>query len=360
MILGVNLAMNRPRLATLEARELMAHLGRSVTAIEIGNEPDLYRRFTTYRLPYGTRAHVRDKSYDPARFSTEFRQTGSLLPGVPLAGPAFANRQWMAGLSRFLKVQRRLAVVTFHRYPMDCFARPGQPSYASIANLLSDTSSRGLADGVEHYVSIAHAQHLPFRLDELNSVSCGGKQGVSDTFASGLWLLDTLFEMVRVGVDGVNVHTLPHAAYEPFAFTLTDGFWQAAIHPSYYGMLMFTQAAPPGSRLVSTINRVGSELKVWSTIGRDGRVRYVLINKGARQERMSLRISGSSSTATVERLIAPGPTATSGVTLGGQSFEEPTSTGALAGPSSVSTIPRTGSGGFVVSLPAYSATLVTS
>ena len=41
----------------------------------------------------------------------------------------------------------------------------------------------------------------------MNSVTCHGKTGVSDTFASALWILNTLFEMVHAGVDAVNIHT---------------------------------------------------------------------------------------------------------------------------------------------------------
>ena len=80
----------------------------------------------------------------------------------------------------------------------------------------------------------------------MNSASCSGKQGVSDTFASALWVLDTLFNLAAVGVDGVNVHSLPGAAYELFTFQHTSSGWQAFVHPEYYGMLMFAQAFPPG------------------------------------------------------------------------------------------------------------------
>ena len=69
---------------------------------------------------------------------------------------------------------------------------------------------------------LAHARGLQFRLDEINSAAlrrCLGRTGVSDTFASALWMLDTLFNMASVGVDGVNFHSLPGADYELFTFT---------------------------------------------------------------------------------------------------------------------------------------------
>ncbi len=47
----------------------------------------------------------------------------------------------------------------------------------------------------------------------MNSVTGGGAKGVSNTFASALWALDTLFELAQAGVSGVNVHTFPSAQY---------------------------------------------------------------------------------------------------------------------------------------------------
>lgn len=75
---------------------------------------------------------------------------------------------------------------------------------------------------------------------------------MSDTFASALWVLDTLFNMARVGVDGVNIHTFRKAVYQPFSFTHSRGGWRAHVEPMYYGMLMFARAAPTGSRLLPT------------------------------------------------------------------------------------------------------------
>ena len=64
-------------------------------------------------------------------------------------------------------------------------------------------------------------------------------------------MLDTLFNLASVGVDGVNVHSLPGAAYELFTFSRrTSTGWQAFVHPDYYGMLMFAQAFPAGAQLL--------------------------------------------------------------------------------------------------------------
>ena len=52
----------------------------------------------------------------------------------------------------------------------------------------------------------------------MNSVTCAGRSGVSDAFASALWALNALFEAGADGIDGVNIHTFPGTANELFSF----------------------------------------------------------------------------------------------------------------------------------------------
>jgi hypothetical protein len=199
------------------------------------------------------------------------------------------------------------------------------------------------------------------RTDELNTVSCGADAPVSNTFASALWALDALFQMARVGVDGVNMHTFPGAGYELFSFTRSGGRWRGSVAPEYYGLLMFGRAAPAGSRLlsVSVTGAPAGELKVWATLAPDGRVRVVLINKLlSRSRNVTIRIPGASGAASVSLLQAPSIGATRGVTLGGQSFGRTTDTGKLGGRITADSAHPNG-GMYAVSLPAGSAALVT-
>jgi hypothetical protein len=71
-----------------------------------------------------------------------------------------------------------------------------------------------------------------------------------------------------------------------------------------------------------------------------------------------LRIAGASAPAEVEQLRAPSISATSGVTLGGQTFGAETATGVLAGPAAHRTIAVSG-GGYPVTVPPASATMLT-
>ena len=103
--------------------------------------------------------------------------------------------------------------------------------FASIPNLLADQASAGLAQQVAPYVDDRPRPRRPFRLDELNSASCSGRFGVSDTFASALWVLDTLFNLaVRRCRRGQHPHAA-RAPYEPFTFTHRGSTWSAFVHP---------------------------------------------------------------------------------------------------------------------------------
>jgi hypothetical protein len=277
---------------------------------------------------------------------------------VPVAGPAFADLSWMSGLSQFMSSESGLGLVTFHRYPLrGCNVTSTSPAYPTVANLLSDYAQSGLAQTVAPFVALAHAQGLPFRLDEMNSVACSGTSGVSDTFASSLWMLDTLFEMANVGVDGVNVHTLPGSHYQLFTFTHSGTAWEANVSPDYYGMLMFAQAAPPGSHLVPVSDVPDGPLKVWATLAPDGTERIVLINEDPNNAQ-SITLQAPGSSATAVQLTAPSVDSTSGVTLGGQSFGPETTTGLFTGQEETTAVyPLLGT--YSLTVPPATATLLT-
>ena len=358
LILGVNLEQDSPKLAAAEARALIGGVGRqSVRALELGNEPDLYAAFPWYRSA-GHAVFGRPKSYDESAYVQDFAGLRGALPHVPLAGPSLSGRQWTQGLGQFLAAERHLGLVTLHRYPLQiCLTPISSARYPTIPRLLSPATSTGLADSFAPYVALARARGLSLRVDELNTVSCGADPAVSKSFASALWAVNTLFGLASAGVSGVNVHTFPGAGYELFRITRSDGQWRAAVSPEYYGLLMFAEATPPGSRLVPVGHAAGGAVQTWATRAPDGTVRMVVTNEGPSQRVLAVHVSGPNPNATLTRLTAPGASATSGVTLGGQSFGGETRTGQLAGRSDTLTV-APDDGRYVVSLPATSAAML--
>ncbi|MGA9859811.1 MAG: glycosyl hydrolase family 79 C-terminal domain-containing protein, partial [Solirubrobacteraceae bacterium] len=368
MILGVNLAANEPRLAAAEVSAYLRTFGRgSIEALEIGNEPNVYGKITVYHTVFGLPIAARPKSFGYPAFHAQFDAIAARTAAAPLAGPALAvgptpgPGSWVQTMPSFLRREPRLGIMTIHRYPLrNCYVPPRSVQYPSVSHLLSPYAAAGLARSLRRWIGIAHRQGRHLRVDELNSVACRGKAGVSDRFASALWVTDALFALARAGVDGVNVHTLPDSAYELFQFGRRDGHWYGTVRPVYYGLQLFAQAAPAGSRLLAVSQRGHtSALSTWATRAADGRVRIVLINKDPAAGRtVTVRLpAGSATTATVERMQAPSVTASRGVTLGGHGYGQATSTGQLA-PPHLSTI-SAAHGSLNVSVPHGSAALVT-
>jgi Glycosyl hydrolase family 79 C-terminal beta domain len=358
LILGVDLEADSRAAADGEASAFERGIGaRWIEALELGNEPDLYGSLVWYVAADGTRVTGRPPGYDFSSFLGEFTSFAKGLPG-PLAGPATGSHTWGPDLGAFLAAEPRVRVATLHAYPVQtCDLPPSSPIYPTLAHLLAPAATTGLADDVAPYVPVAHARHLPLRVDEMNTDSCGAAPGISNAFVSALWALDALFEMARVGVDGVNIHTYPGATYQLFTFAHRGLRWKASVTPEYYGLDMFAQAAPPGSRLLSTTTTNAQGITVWATRGRQGRTRVVLINESLDRRTVAVGAAGGRS-ATVEWLRAPALTSTTGVTLGGQSFGTSTTNGRLKGRSRIAKLNAT-DGHYEFTLPAESAALVT-
>jgi hypothetical protein len=358
LIMGINLAADIPSLAAAEAAAFRSGIGpRYIEAFEIGNEPDIYGISPSYQLVTGKPASARAPGWSMQQFISEFSRWRRAVGPTPVAGPSYAEATWIQQLPAFLRAEPELGLVTDHRYPLrGCLKHPNEAPSATIPHLLADAASAGLAAQVAPYVREAARDRLPMRIDEINSAACEGKPGVSNTFASALWVLDTLFNLQRVGVSGVNIHTLPGAPYEAFTFRHRGRQWTAQVRPIYYGLLAFVRAFPAGARGL-LVSAPDGPVKVWATI--DGAtVRVVVIDESESHAAVvRLRLPGSVTGALrYERLLAPSVDATTGVTLGGRSFGTQTKTGRLA-PARQGSVKLRG-GEYLVRLPAASAVLL--
>jgi hypothetical protein len=355
LILGVDLEADNRTVAAAEANAMVKRIGSgSLAALELGNEPELYGALGWYRSASGRPVPGRPRDYSPAAFARDYSSFAPHLPDVRLAGPSSGAPTWLAKLGSFLDAEPRVRLATVHAYPLKHCTRS---KVVTTAQLLSESSSRGLAASVAPYVAVAAAHHDPLRVDEMNGISCGGTRGVSDTFASALWVLDALFEMARTGVIGVNIHTVPGTINEIIG--PAGGTQSMQVHPEYYGMMMFAQAAPAGSRLLTLDAAAPPGVKVWATRARDGVIHVVVINKRLAESRfLRLRVAGAHGAAEIEPLRAPSVHSTGHVTLGGQTFGAATGTGVLAGPAVHETVASSG-GAYPVSVPPASATMLT-
>jgi hypothetical protein len=322
--LDLNLVTGSPGVAARWASVAYRKLPRGTLAgFEIGNEPDIYsRRYWRAIVARGTQwAAALPARISAATYGRDFqsyaRALAAVAPDVPLSGPALANpasdASWISTL--LATAHGALATVTAHRYPFSACVKPASPNYPTIARVLSERATAAMAYRIRHAVEIAHSAGLPFRVSELNSITCGGRPGVSNTFATALWAPDALFELMRVGVDAVDVHVRADAINA--AFTLGESGLGA--RPLLYGLILFTRTLGPNARLIELHMHAGHEhhLKAWAVEASHRRLSVLLINKGDRLVLARLRLPASG-VASVQRLTAPGAGSSTGERLDGQ------------------------------------------
>jgi hypothetical protein len=304
LILDVNLATSPPSRSAAMVNTALHELPTgAVSALELGNEPDRYGH------GYTIDAYVRD-------FNLYGRGIARVAPTIPLAGPAISNTTaafaWLgASIDR---IRPLLGILSGHRYPLSACARPGSRSYPTIARLLADRSSAGLAQSVAPVVHLARSVSIPFRLDEVNSVTCQGRSGVSDSFATALWAPDALFQLLSTGLAGLNVHIRPTTINGPFTFTARG----LAPRPLIYGLILFARTIAPGGHLVSLdMSPSVAGLSAWGVALPGGRLNVLLVNKTPTQLTVTVRVPATGPAA-IQRLLAPSVSATSGIRLAGQ------------------------------------------
>lgn len=324
LIIDLDLLTDSPSTAARWARAAKDRLPpNSIIGFEIGNEPDFYNDAYWTTLTAGRLIGGRPlpAAVSPDDYVTAFRRYVTALhavaPGIPLFGPALGNPQgherWITDL--LASRQPALRTISAHRYPYGgCIPRQSA-HFATIARLLSERAAAGMAASVAPAVQAAHRAGRSFRLTELNSVSCGGRPGVSDAFASALWAPDALFELLRTGVDGVNLHLRVHTINAPFAVTARG----LIARPLLYGLIMFARTLGTGPRLVPVDlqSRGSPHLKVWAVKTSGDRLHVLLINKGRRTVRVVLRLPARAP-ATIQRLLARSARSRFGTTLEGQ------------------------------------------
>jgi hypothetical protein len=272
LIWGLNLGGDHLDNAVEEARAVDRIFGDRLIALEIGNEPDLFSRAGHRTADYNYDAWLKDYR----RYKAAVR---TVLPKARFAGPDLAGAaEWM---TRFARDEGKdIALLTAHHYIMGQ-ANPA----ATIETMLA--AERKYQGALATFRDAGNAIHKNWRMCETASFSGGGKDGVSNTFAAALWVLDYLFVLAAYGCTGVNMETgVNHlgkiSTYTPISDDL-NGHYGAA--PEYYGLLAFAQV-PVGMVFPATlaVEANGINLTAWSVVDINKGERMVaIINKDATQ-----------------------------------------------------------------------------
>jgi hypothetical protein len=350
VLLTVGLAHFEPIAAAREVAAAHAALGPLLAAVEIGNEPDAYGKHSFRALPWIAQGYQEEVGV--------YREAiARLVPGVPIAGPDVTGSGVFAEWGEEEALAQTPALLTGHHYPLGCAQTPPP----SIEALLSTATREREARSLSGYMAVARAHGIPLRVDETNSVSCGGVAGISNTFAGALWAVGYVTQTMAGGAAGVNLQGNPAncGGYTPVCApdpaALAAG--RLGAQPDWYALLLLR--ALVGERpLPTTISAEGSPNLVAAAFAApDHSQSVVLANdepQGAPALALRLGVGGGMGAARILRLTAPAPNATGGVLLAGRP---------VAGNGSWSSPPRTETvtartGVVTLKLPPASAALV--
>eukprot|EP00041_Stephanoeca_diplocostata_P032809 m.1062510 g.1062510 ORF g.1062510 m.1062510 type:complete len:503 (-) comp24215_c0_seq18:1654-3162(-) len=213
--------------------------------VEIGNEMDIYADHAN--VP--GKPHHRNASYtyndyfvEYAPFVRQYRDAG--MPGRRLQGGTFAGSSWNKYIpDLILAYGAEMATYSMHKYARTtCNDRT-----VTQVCLLAYAAAGGQMGPVAEVIN-NNSGFKEFYIGEGNSASCGGQEGVSDTFTATLWSLDFLSALSKTGVRGMNFHGGPAGPYSAIAFSANG---TVDVRPLYYGLLAFTELTCNHSHWVS-------------------------------------------------------------------------------------------------------------
>jgi hypothetical protein len=322
VLLTVGLAHYDPQAAAREVAAAHAALGSYLAAVEIGNEPDSLGNHGYREAPWTSQSYEEQV--------TAYREAiAELTPGVRIAGPDVSGSGVFPNWGFAEAAAQSPALLTGHHYPEGCAHSP------SIAGLLSPETRGAEAVSLATYLKVARAFSIPFRMDETNSVSCGGVPGISNTYASALWASSYITQAMSAGTAGINLQGNPEncPGYTPLCATGAQAAQAGllTVRPDWYALELtrgligdrplLTQIAAPQPNLVAAAFAApGHGLKL-----------ILIDDEAPGAAPLSLRVAVGAAVAggSVLRLTGPSLQATGGVLLGGHAIGQ---TGALAAP----------------------------
>ena len=350
---GINLGgaatgATTPALAAEEVAYAVEQFGSSLFGIEIGNEPDVY----------GVPGSFYAGNWSLAQYLALWGQFRSAIlattPGAPITGPAASYNvsTWTIPYGQTVVPAGEIALLTQHYYRAN-----GQAPTSTAAFLV--TPDTNLVAELAILKAGAKSLGVPYRIAECNSYYAGGASGVSNSYASSLWVVDFLFNCAQGGAAGVNLHGGGNndGCHDPIADW--NGIVQDA-RPEYYGILFFTLAGR-GTLYATQLSAGPLNVTAYAVEAPSGNLNLVVVNKDPIQNlQLAIQLPQPAQSATLlemtqrsEGAVTPELTATQGVTIQGS----PVNPGTPFAPGAAYTLTPDGSQ-LSCYVPALSAVLV--
>ena len=314
VLLTVGMAHYEPTAAAREVAAAHRALGPYLAAVEIGNEPNSYGSHGFRELPWIAQGYEEQAS--------AYREAiEALTPGVPIAGPDVSGSGAFSEWGEEEALAQSPVLLTGHHYPLGCVQTPPP----SIEALLSSAGRGAAALSLASYMAVSELRGIPLRIDEANTVSCGGVAGISDTFASALWATGYITQAMAAGTAGINLQGNPTncVGYTPLCAPDPTALAQGELRaqPEWYALLL-THTLIGDRPLSTTISAEGAPNIVAAGFSGPGHsLKVVLCNnepEGTSPLAVQLEVGTSISAAQIQRLTDSSLSATSSVLLAGR------------------------------------------
>ena len=261
------------------AQQMVAGASSAATngvSFSLGNEPDLYYLPNYYSLDKPLAGE------EATEVGLYLRAAAAIRPAVgsaPLIGPELSGpSRWRSALPGVISTLG-LGTVGIHVYPLSVCRTPR----AATVNGLLEQSVGDAPSRLAWVVADARAAGKQAVITEANSVSCGGKSGVSDSRASAVWGVRFVLSALRTGFAEVRFH-FSGDPYDPFY--VRGG--EVVRRPLEAAMTALNDWLPVGASLRSVAGLRGISA---TAIAAPGAQPLVLIDNGERKTR-TLLLSG--------------------------------------------------------------------
>ncbi len=302
-----NLGQFNASRVTADARAVKAALGSKLFAFACGNEPDQF-----------VASGVRQPPWTTSRYLTQAAQCYQAIragaPTARLSGPDTTNT--VAFFQPYARTESGLiSYFAQHYYPLGC---PAQSDPASLVSaLVSPGFTAREVTRFNGYAAETRMAGAPLIMSETNSACHSGITGVSNSYATALWVIDYLLTGAEHGVTEMNISTGLNNQCTGYTVFCKQQGYNYRPQPIYYGMLFAHQLGTGHLDQVKVTKSSAAGNIAAFAVRSHGRLRLMVENLSAEKAKITLNLGSYRGLAQVLRLTGPSLLATSGTRIQG-------------------------------------------